>query len=59
MLLWFAFAQYLLLWAGYQLAERCFRSDTARWAGVGMLATLLNVPVAGNGADRRGFLPDS
>jgi hypothetical protein len=47
MLLWFAFAQYLLLWAGYQLAERCFRSETARWAGVGMLASLLNVPVAG------------
>lgn len=47
MLLWFAFAQYLLLWAGYQLAERCFRTDTARWAGVGMLATLLNLPVAG------------
>jgi len=47
MLLWFAFAQFLLLWAGYQLAEQCFRSDTARWAGVGLLASLLNVPVAG------------
>jgi hypothetical protein len=47
MLLWFAFSQFLLLWAGYQLAERCFRSDTARWAGVGMLASLLNLPVAG------------
>jgi len=47
MLLWFVLAQFLLLWAGYQLAERCFRSDTARWAAVGMLASLLNLPVAG------------
>jgi hypothetical protein len=47
MLLWFAFAQFLLLWAAYKLARQCFRSERARWAGVGMLAALLSVPVAG------------
>jgi hypothetical protein len=47
MMLWFAFAQYLLLWAAYELARQCFRSERARWAGVGLLAALLNVPVAG------------
>lgn len=47
MLLWFAFAQFLLLWAAYELARQCFRSERARWAGVGLLAALLSVPVAG------------
>jgi len=47
MLLWFAFAQFLLLWAAYELAEQCFRSERARWAGIGLLAVLLSVPVAG------------
>ena len=47
MLLWFALAQFLLLWAAYELARQCFRSERARWAGVGLLAALLSVPVAG------------
>ncbi|HEX3353413.1 MAG TPA: hypothetical protein VHS34_11370 [Terriglobales bacterium] len=47
MLLWFALAQFLLLWGGYELARQCFRSERARWAGVGLLAATLNVPVAG------------
>ncbi len=47
MLLWFAFAQLLLLWAAYELAQQCFRSERARWAGVGLLAAVLSVPVAG------------
>ena len=47
MLLWFAFAQFLLLWSAYELAEQCFRGERARWAGVGLLAVLLSVPVAG------------
>jgi hypothetical protein len=47
MMLWFAFSQYLLLWAAYELARHCFRSERARWAGVGLLAALLNLPVAG------------
>ena len=33
MLLWFAFAQFLLLWAAYELARLCFHSERARWAG--------------------------
>ena len=47
MLLWFALAQFLLLWAAYEVARQCFRSERARWASVGLLAALLNVPVAG------------
>jgi hypothetical protein len=47
MLLWFTFAQFLLLWAAYELGRQCFRSERARWAGVALLAALLNVPVAG------------
>jgi len=47
MLLWFAFAQFLLLWSAYELAGQCFRSERARWAGVGLLAAFLSVPVAG------------
>ena len=47
MLLWFVFAQFLLLRAAYQLAKQCFATERARWAGVGMLAVFLNVPVAG------------
>jgi hypothetical protein len=47
MLLWFAFAQFLLLWSAYELAGQCFSSERARWAGVGLLAALLSVPVAG------------
>ena len=47
MLLWFTLAQFLLLWAAYELARQCFRSERARWAGVALLAALLSVPVAG------------
>jgi hypothetical protein len=47
MLLWFTFAQFLLLWSAYELAAQCFRGERARWAGVGLLAVLLSVPVAG------------
>jgi hypothetical protein len=47
MLLWFGFAQFMLLWAAYALAVQCFQSERARWTGVGLLAALLSVPVAG------------
>jgi hypothetical protein len=47
MVLWFTLAQFLLLWAAYELARLCFRRERSRWAGVGLLAALLNVPVAG------------
>jgi hypothetical protein len=47
MLLWFALTQFLLLYAAYELTRQCFRSERARWAGVGLLAAVLNVPVSG------------
>src|SRR6266436_3513637 len=47
MLLWFGFAQFLLLYAAYELARQCFRSERARWAGVGLLAAALSLPVSG------------
>ena len=47
MMLCFALAQFLLLYAAYELARQCFRSERARWAGVGLLAALMSVPVAG------------
>ena len=47
MLLWFGLAQFLLLCAAYEVARQRFRSERARWASVGLLAALLNVPVAG------------
>jgi hypothetical protein len=47
MLFWFAFTQFLLLYAAYELTRQCFHSERARWAGVGLLAAVLNVPVAG------------
>jgi hypothetical protein len=47
MLLRFAFAQFLLLWSGYRLVRQCFYSERACWAGVGLLAVALNIPVAG------------
>lgn len=47
MMLWFGFTQFLMFWAAYEVARQCFRSERARWASVGLLAALLNVPVAG------------
>ena len=34
MLLWFAFAQFLLLWSAYELAGQCFRSPLSSRASV-------------------------
>jgi hypothetical protein len=48
MLLWFAFAQFLLFYAAYELTRECFRNERARWGGVGLLAAVLSVPVAGS-----------
>jgi 4-amino-4-deoxy-L-arabinose transferase-like glycosyltransferase len=47
MLFWFAFTQFLLLYAAYGLTRECFRSERARLGGVGLLAAVLGVPVAG------------
>jgi hypothetical protein len=38
---------FLLLLAAWRLACACFRSDGARWGGVGLLAAVLATPVAG------------
>lgn len=38
---------FLLLLAAWKLACACFRSDRARWGGVGLLAAVLATPVAG------------
>jgi hypothetical protein len=37
----------LLLLASWKLVCACFETDTARWAGVALLAAVLGVPVAG------------
>lgn len=45
--LWHAASVFLLLVAARQLLRACFQSHRAQWAGVGLLAALLAVPVAG------------
>jgi hypothetical protein len=44
---WQAVSVFLLLVAARQLLRVCFQSRRAQWAGVGLLAALLTVPVAG------------
>ncbi len=44
---WHIASIFLLLLAAWRLACVCFRTDTARWGGVALLAALLSVPVAG------------
>lgn len=46
LLLQFA-AIFLLLLACWQLSGQCFTDANARWAGVGLMAALLTLPVAG------------
>ena len=38
---------FLFLWACWKLSGICFRDSHARWAGVGLVAALLTIPVAG------------
>jgi hypothetical protein len=38
---------FLLLQACWQLVSRCFADQSARWAGVALIAALLTLPVAG------------
>ena len=47
--LWQVLSIFLLLLAGWELSSRCFTDTRARWAGVGLLAALLTLPVAGTG----------
>jgi hypothetical protein len=49
LLLWQLLSIFLLLWAGWELSGRCIADARARWAGVGLLAALLTLPVAGTG----------
>ena len=47
LLFWQLTSIFLLLLAGWQLAGKCFIDQKARWAGVGLVAALLTLPVAG------------
>src|SRR5437868_1672162 len=38
---------FLFLWACWKLSGICFSDSVARWAGVGLVAALLTIPVAG------------
>jgi hypothetical protein len=44
---WHVICVFLLLLASWNLGAACFRSDSARWGGVVLIAALLSVPVAG------------
>ena len=44
---WHAASIFLLLLAAWRLASVCFVGNLARWGGVGLLAALLSVPIAG------------
>ncbi len=44
---WQILSIFLLLWACWRLACRCFAAAEARWAGVALVAALLTMPVAG------------
>jgi hypothetical protein len=44
---WQVTSIYLFLLACLQLISRCFPDEKARWAGVGLIAALLTLPVAG------------
>jgi len=46
---WQLLSIFLLLLAGWELSGKCFTDAKARWAGVGLLAALLTLPVAGTG----------
>ena len=44
---WHIASIFLFLLACWQLISKCFDDERARWAGVGMVAALLTIPVAG------------
>jgi hypothetical protein len=44
---WHVFSIFLLLLAAWQLLGCCFKSRSARWSGVALLAATLSVPVTG------------
>jgi hypothetical protein len=47
LLFWQVASIFLLLLACWQLSGKCFADRKARWAGVGLVAALLTLPVAG------------
>jgi hypothetical protein len=47
LLVWHLASILLMLLACWQLSGKCFIDRIARWAGVGLVATLLTLPVAG------------
>jgi hypothetical protein len=46
---WQVTSIFLLLLACWQLGGKCFTDQKARWAGVGLVAALLTLPVTGTG----------
>ena len=46
-LFWQFAALFLILWAVKKIANRLFREECARWAGVAMVAAMFTLPVAG------------
>lgn len=46
-LAWHFLVIFFILWGCWQISRRCFREWYAQWAGVGMVAVMLTLPVAG------------
>lgn len=44
---WYLASVFLLLWACWRIAARCFASSAGRWGAAGLVAALLTLPVAG------------
>src|SRR6516162_3464417 len=47
LILWHITSIFLVLLGCWRVAESCFDSNTARWAAVMLVATLLTMPIAG------------
>jgi len=45
--IWYLLSIFMTLLACWDLSSDCFQQSEARWAGVGMIAALLTLPVAG------------
>ena len=46
-LLWQLVSLFLILWAVKRIADRLFDEESARWAGVALVAAMFTLPVAG------------
>jgi hypothetical protein len=47
--LWQVVSIFMLLWACWRLISQCFEDRLACWAGVGLIAALLTLPITGTG----------